>query len=278
MATVIQSEVRKVVRCLIITDSRGKRLDEYLESHGQDNLDSHRLNIIAEVSIQPGLKLEHCRREITRLCLRHRTPFDLIILTAGICSLTDRDAQNRTLSYCNRAKKDNIVEWIDSLIAEFQDRLHIATIAPADLHKYSASPHNAGPVDINQYLEQQKNLTTDCQEINDHIIAININRRQPTIPWAKQCMLTSKKRDKRTKRLRTITKFCANHLYDGLHPDEHLRDVWFKLVVQHIAKVTTQEDEDQGSQDESAQESQEESSQEEGAAGDTWNFKRPRTS
>ena len=264
----VPSSVSKVVNILIITDSRGRGLDGYLgERNNLNKLLQDKIVITAETVIKPGLKLEEAEREITRQCLKTRRAFDHIFLLAGICNLTVKDHQTGRVTYPNRDVKENCIAVIDRLVENLGAKLHIATIAPVDLNKHYTFRNGEAHGDLELMKSQQENLVEDCNEINQHIVDININRRLPTIHWAKQCMLTTKKRDRRTKKLRTTKKFVPKHLFDGIHPNEELKCTWFKLTVDHVSKLISLENE------EISEEKSTDTSQEEEAS---WNFKRQR--
>ena len=82
---------------------------------------------------------------------------------------------------------------------------------------------------------QQRSLEEDIKYINAAISEINTKKHLTTIRWDRDIMNTSIRKKQTGKGvIRRNLKFTYAHMYDGLHPDDYLRDKWFKtLPVYH---------------------------------------------
>ena len=237
------SHVERVFKCQIYTDSRGTGLNDYIggpqwnTAAGPSNAKS---KIITTIHVRKGAKLEQAQKFLIDTNAEQNK--DLIILAVGICNLTERIRDNHanTLVYRNRGRKQLVIDIIQQLLHMYGNKIHIATITPACLLSYYRAHNNTEPSKtLHETLEiQQANLLEDCQEINTLIINSNIARDQPTLPWAKQSYTESKKRKKSGKpRGKVKCSFNPRNLPDGVHPNNTLRQTWFKLLKNFVDRV-----------------------------------------
>lgn len=238
-----------MTRILVITDSRGKNIKPHLQENTPEGK-----SITWDVQVLPGATIETILKRIERG--KRRNHWHQIIVIAGICNITRRitSGSRNYLEYKIRKVRETI-EAIDQLL-DIGEEVNICTITPASLKDYSSEREN----DPDLTLEQQQ-LEQDIEEINQHIIARNINKDSATINLAKLAQIrTLKKRSKASKR---IIKFDTQKLRDGVHPTSaHLQE-WANYICSMIPKITKNSE---LSEDETSEEEQ----------GETWNFKRQR--
>ena len=265
------SSITRIFNCLICTDSRGAGLEQTINRLPgvNEGLRSVNAEVRVEVIVRRGAKIQKLHEIIDN---HPRLPsLDFIIVAGGICNLTDRVTTPgcKKLTYTDRSKVSDLKEAITGLFRTYGQAIHVATIPAAGLAKYFECNNGLPPSNLEELKLQQENLQEDVDTANQLIVDNNKERDLPTIPWAKQCTQTSKKRDHRTRKLRTVKKFCDKHLPDGVHPDDTLKEIWFKLVKDHIIKVVKKSQETEAALLDSTQ-STESSDQE------TYNFKRKR--
>ena len=203
---------------LVITDSRGKGLEELLFKKYK-----HTPEINVTVRTYGGATLDSMKRKLDRL----RRKYDLTIVISGICNFTKRElVKNRkVLSYNNGNDK---VEHVSKLIKEIVHKdCIIATIAPASLRKYAETVNLSGA--IPQQEEEQKNLLKDLETVNKEIKQTCADREAQFLNLAKTVFQTAKK--KRGKTTRTVQQFKANRLPDGIHLSQDLRKNWARNIA-----------------------------------------------
>ena len=243
------SHIKRLFECLICTDSRGRGIentvnnDSILQSLPADY--RHRAQVNTVFIVRPGAKIDDLLWDVENHPKKHS--FDFIIIIAGICNLTVRNIAKgiKTLRYNNRAFATNTKTTIGNSLESFRNKIHFATITPASLGKFfNTNNQNKQdpPSGTDSLAVQQANLTEDCCDINRLIVEKNIERGCPTLRWAGQCMKSTKRRDKRTKRLRKpVYKFIDRNLPDGVHPDNELKTTWFSLTAKFIAELVRRE-------------------------------------
>ena len=246
-----RSQVERHLRCLVITDSRGKCLAS--ETEGTHTFKGGSVQV--EIYQRNGCTIEQATDYLSQVKANLRR--DVIILSVGICNLTNkrRAGTQCSIEYTDRKRKDSLKEKINHLLQTYGSKIHIATIAPANILE-SSQRHSNEKIrgrTLEDLERQQASLLEDCEEINKLIVTSNISRDQPTLTWAEQCFLQSKKRDRRTGRLRSHIKrkFSSKHLPDGLHPDKTLQRTWTNLtkdfIIRLAKKAVTIEVEDESS-------------------------------
>ena len=236
-------------KLLIVTDSRGKGLQTYLQAH----IPSHQ--VVIQAYVLPGAKLETITEHIHK---KFDTSYDLIIASGGICNLTNRatDQGNKVLSYTS--VEENIVQLKDkftSLAGAYQGKIIITTIPPASLTQYFRhfNPNQEPP----KFLEEQQNvLLQDIREINETITTLNKAADLPNLDLHSKCfssVLDPKKKGKRNPdRRRKI--FLERDLTDGVHPNSNLHSKWAQRYSQVInlwlANITNSDSETSASANE----------------------------
>ena len=220
-------------KILVITDSRGKGLEELLETHTDPTL-----AINWTVRVYPGATISAIHRRLNRL----HSKYEAIIVIAGICNFTSRIKTRSTIHIeYTESKKDETQIQIDALLDTFKEKVHLATITPADLFLQKFPNENTTT-------DAQKNLENDIKEVNNHIIGRNIHRDLPTVDLADNSMTSSiKKQGSKKKR---ISKFCNSGLKftnpkhtDGVHPNPALKEDWVKYIIKlapHIIRRTSE--------------------------------------
>lgn len=253
-------------RILLISDSRGGGLATEIRR----NID---IDFIWEERVHKGATLDDILKKIERSQRKQRsTTWDIILVVAGICNLTKRVLIKKGTQYLEykERKAEHTNQVIDQLLDTNGDRIHICTIPPADLGKYS-SYRDDDPT----LKQEQGNLIEDLEQINRHIISRNILRDFATVDLAKQTYSSSLKKQGSTKK--RVSKFTGKGLRDGLHPDPEARKAWATYMAKVIPKIATkiQEKLNQKTTAEETEDSDSESDRE-----DNWDYKRskkPRT-
>ena len=236
----------------IITDSRGRGLETFLRSRFASD------TIIIKVDVLPGATLErataHLEKNFDESC-------DLVILSAGICNLTERseDSGKKLLTYTSDQAKVTAVKDILTITAgKYKGSLLITTIPPASLNKYYSYNNKETPP---SYLnDQQKNLLQDLESINQVITTLNKADNKQVIDLHTKCFsatLDSRKKGKPARERRKV-RLLEKLLEDGVHPDVTLRLRWFDRYHNAINSwLVTQS-----------------SSDTDADAGDGWDYKR----
>ena len=209
----------------IFTDSRGKDLEPFLARQ----LPQH---IAVKVHVKRGATLE---KLIYHLKQDSDPQTDLIIIAAGICNLTRKDAATKTLTYIRSEENiTSIKDTITSIAGELQDKLILATIPPASLLKYYTHFNKTEPPP--HLTTQQKELLQDTEELNQYIKTLNKAADKQTIDLHSQCFNTALDQKKKGKanpsRRRKI--FLEKLLTDGVHPNSTLQHKWFSRFQQCI--------------------------------------------
>ena len=124
---------KNLFKVLILTDSRGKGLEEVIKDR---SLDSQ--NIKPTIITRPGITLEHC---VDIAITKGNDPthqFDLIIIQAGICDFTVRNRQGniKILNYIRNEQVAKIESYLVRLRQNLGSKINVATIIPASLSKY----------------------------------------------------------------------------------------------------------------------------------------------
>ena len=216
-------------KLLIVSDSRGRGLQTYLQAH----IPNHQVAIQAYVL--PGASIETITQHIHK---KYNTSYDLIIASGGICNLTNKTTEqgNKILKYTS--SEENIVQLKDkftSLAGAYQGKIIITTIPPASLIQYFRHFNlNQEPP---QFLEEQQNaLLQDLKEINETITTLNKAADLPNLDIHSKCfssVLDPKKKGKRNSdRRRKI--FLERELTDGVHPNSNLHSKWAQRYSQVI--------------------------------------------
>ena len=235
MPTIVFMASLRIFDCLILCDSRGRDLDDYIKSSDVlTNLPNCQINV--EVRTRPGITLNSLDRKLHNIT-RGKT-YDFIIIFAGICSFTraHKDGTINLLVYEGENKPELALEIINKWLTKYGNRIHIATIPPADINKFNVLKNEDWTI-TDQYKEQQNKLVRDIERVNDQIIESNIIRDQPTILTAKQTYYSATRKDRKTGKKSKIKKFTAKELTDGVHANDKLKDSWFERIVFFLHKI-----------------------------------------
>jgi predicted ester cyclase len=209
---------------LILTDSRGRGLEELLYTHLKEKPE-----IEFQVRVYPGATLELIQSKIARL----RRHYDLKIVIAGICNLTqkERESKLKLLTYRECSSKLEATKGtLGKLIAEDQ---FVSTITPASLDAY-AKHFNKDRRQLPDQATEQKKLLEDLDSINSYIKDLSRTKEGLVINLAKQVFKSSRK--KRGKSHKTIYRFEDKDLPDGVHLSNNLKKVWAKIIATAINK------------------------------------------
>ena len=225
----LRSQVRVVINCLIVSDSRGRGIGNYLNS--QDYSEENYIPIFTDYCF-PGANLRRLISETEEIKrVRH---FDVTLVIGGICSLTTKNhLPPYQINYINRQeKKDNLYHLISEIL---QGDCHIATIPPAGLSKALTSRNPQEIFDeatLEELKSQQDDLVQDLDEINQLIIDKYTNLGEICLDWARSTFITSTKRSR--SKTRKVRRFNPRHLEDGVHPIPSLRYRWFSITRKFV--------------------------------------------
>lgn len=216
---------------IIIADSRGKGLEEFIDQHPESN----RFNNI--VKILPGRNLNQIAIETIQSISGLNSQDYYCIILAGICSLTEvtRIAGSKRIHYPLHSRDTKITDitgTIRDLKHRFADSINICTIIPASLTKYF-NHYNPGKP-LPEGLEQEQSaLIDDINTINTEIINAN-SQTVTNINLSKRVLIQSKKKKQRrtTESYRRIFRFSDTELPDGVHFSDSLKSICFSLIYE----------------------------------------------
>ena len=146
----------KTFNCLILSDSRGRDLDDYIkDSDVLTSLPNCHINV--EVRTRPGITLKSIDRQLHNIT--RGKPYDFIIIFAGICSFTKahKDGNINLLVYEGEDKPDLALEIINKWLSKHGKKIHIAIIPPADINKFNTLKNEDWSA-TDQTIEQQSKL------------------------------------------------------------------------------------------------------------------------
>jgi hypothetical protein len=206
------------------TDSRGRNILLKLT-----HFTPHDLNIEWDAHTLPGANLKTISKWIDRS--KRRSTWDITIIIAGICNFTHK-VQSRNKHYLEYtiSKSEETKRAIDLLLDHHGESTHLCIITPAVLSKFSN--HRDGDTNIE---EEQKQLLSDIEEVNNYIQSKNIERDTATIDLAIQSYTKSLKKQGEHKK--KIIKFTGKDLPDGIHPSITLEDTWAKYIAKVISGI-----------------------------------------
>ena len=218
---------------IIITDSRGTGIDNFIQSNNLDDDFKIVTRVIRGCDILRAAKIARSLMQ----SYSHRNYY--CILFVGICSLTEKGKSKsiRSIHYPiekREPKLDIITQALSDLKAEFGDRINVPTIIPASLEKFFAfsNPDRLVP---NVLKEEQFLLLDDIKSINEGIKETNARSSiTSTINLAGRFYSHSIKKNRKTKSgaKRRVEKFCDNQLYDGLHLASDIKSTCFSLIFE----------------------------------------------
>ena len=224
-----------VYTTVIIADSRGRGIDEYLGSHPTP--DDHQYVL----KIKPGKSLAQLSPTIIETLNSYDLEGVYCIIFAGICGLTDRTTDKSgpkklsILRYQETYRSDKITANIDTakfLKSTYGVHINFCSIIPADLSGYFRYHNPSSPVP--EYLAgEQKALEEDILTINKALLALN-SSTQTNINLASRTQIKSKKKRQRSGAkviYRRVTKFAYKEFTDGVHFTPKLSDILFDLII-----------------------------------------------
>ena len=259
----------KIFKVLILTDSRGKSLqDSFIERAGSSSQ-----NIVTKVIVKPGCTFEQCVEKAVSWGHDPTYQYDAIVIQAGICDFTERERQGRIkfLKYVRQNQTERLEEALRKLKESLGRKALVATIIPASLKKYLEF-HNQDIQIRDDIIEtaasQQADLIKDIQFVNNQIIEFNKSQGNRTIDLHDRVFSSTLKKRKNKGKIKRSIIFKDSQLNDGVHPNEELNSLLHKRtwdVIEHTANEKNSAEQDLVSSQESSQSDLE-----------TWDFKRPR--
>ena len=231
-------------------DSRGQGLHEFI-SHHQPFPSSHHVQII----MKPGARIHDLFHASKPHLVDH--PNSIVFLAGEICNLTEKIHHHWGTQLSYQSKTDSIIHEINEIDRTFREEFDqisfkIATIPPVSILKSTQynieNGHLTQSITSHEEIKtQQASLENDLRIINQHIEGINSSRMQGTITLHNDLLKTKiKKRGNGGRKIRK-TGYVYSRLYDGVHPDQKLKQKWFHLICRSLmsqSQVYSSESED----------------------------------
>lgn len=219
------------MKVLIISDSRGRRLQALLEGLNP--------NFAVRVLVHPGAGLELVvLKSISTL--RDLKP-DLVLVFAGVCDLTWKNKQNKKVGLRHSNIQDN-VDQVMGAVKSSHDllktvgtfKISYTTITGVDLTDYNQKSR-IGMSD-SEYDLYRASITQHRDQgiLNDSIIAIN----KRIVKFNKNC-------GTRTTWTAGVVHAYANKSYhhhyrrlrDGCHPNDGTAHAWARQIVKSVERL-----------------------------------------
>ena len=158
---------------IVIADSRGRGLDDFVGNHPTP------INHQYVLQIKPGKSLAQLAPIIISTINTYDSDKTYCVVFAGICGLTDKTTNRgiSSLRYKKAYREEKVTCNID--IAKFLknsygDKINLCNIVPADLIKYFHTHNQGSP--IPEYLfQEQLALEEDITTINKVLLDLNSN-------------------------------------------------------------------------------------------------------
>ena len=209
-------------KILLVTDSRGRGIAEYLQNQ--------QLDCEINTKILSGADLNRLLETI----YKQFDDYDFYFVCGGICSFTVRKTINENSVLCYEPDLEitgRITTLIHSYYEVFGQKLQLATIPPAHLENYNIW-HNGTLQEYGYNVdEQQELLYNHLDEVNQHIIAENIALDLETLNWSEKTFSRAVKDNRR------VIRFKRSRFSDGVHPDTPLREKLFTRVADIIRNI-----------------------------------------
>ena len=216
---------------IIIADSRGRGLDDFVGNHPTP------INHKYVLQIKPGKSLAQLTPTIISTINAYDSDKTYCIVFAGICGLTDRiiNRGKNYLRYKEAFREEQVTCNIDAakfLKNSFGDKINLCNIVPADLINYF-SIHNQG-CPIPEYLvQEQLALEEDITTINKVLLDLN-SKTITNVNICSRFQVKSKKKRQRSGSkvvYRRVAKFNYSELIDGVHFSNKLKNQIFGLIL-----------------------------------------------
>ena len=230
----------------IITDSRGRGLDDWAPEG-------------TKITMRPGATLDTIFLHIfDSLNSQHHHSLDILI-SAGINNITKKESNQLIFhpSFDSESFCHTINQFHASLIEHPSiNSVAFTTIPSCSLIKYQhhqLTMHRLSSTSLltDDYLTNQQDLiNSSLSIINDFITDLNTTNHHPTVKLHKDLIRHTKRR--RGQKIIKRPKLSFIHLFDGLHPDDHLKSIWFSLLINfkpYFDHVTRQDDMDDDDDD-----------------------------
>lgn len=208
---------------VIITDSRGFGLQTEL-----DRINKRKeTNLSIQVFVWKGRGITGAVKETTKQ-LVWIAP-SLIIISAGICDITQLDRNTRQISMMDENKEEAVLRYegqmdiirhhLSVFLTEKPFKVVFCEVIGADIAKYNCQvqPH-----------QQQEQLNETVLQINAKIAAFNKENRVPT-PWIAKSVHHNKKSKTKVARYQKLGP-------DGLHYGEELKVKIASMLSDYVFK------------------------------------------
>ena len=225
----------KIYTTIIVADSRGRGLDDFIGNHPTPEDHQYVLQI------KPGKSLSQLCPLIIHSVDSYDKDYTYCIVFAGICGMTDKTTDKTVsrkaniLRYQETYWQDKININIDTakfLKKSYGDHINFCTVIPADLVAYFC--HHNPDLPIPDYLaSEQKALEEDINIINKAFLDIN-SPAITNINLSRRAQVRSKKKRQRSGSkivYRRVTKFSYKELIDGVHFSPKLQATVFGLIL-----------------------------------------------
>lgn len=223
------------MKVLFLTDSRGYGLHNYIVNHGYFKDQDTTVSVISK----GGATLEYLAHKIEQ----EDQNTDVIVLLAGICSLTSKDRQTGLIHYHpTEEQKQSISSILANLRSIYNRKLIIGTILPANIKKHNdrvlRTDINEQPTE--EQTQEQAQLEQDLENINNDIITASAAAGVQAIKLHQHIIKRAIRRVGKKRTRKRYVHISYENLYDGVHPNQMLKDRNFK----HICEVTERHTQD----------------------------------
>lgn len=225
------------MKTMLITDSRGRGLQPYLDSVIPPSSPSVR------VITHPGAGLELAVLKSLR-AVRDYKP-QIIIIAAGVCDLTWKNRANKMINLRHRDVDGNVDHVMSSMKAAYDliraegtHKVTFATLTGVDL----ADSNNPARRHMNnaQYVEyNMQHKTTHSAQITLNRAILKINKKIGAFNRANNVNTVWL-----AGLVHAYIKGTYHHyyrrLYDGCHLDDKTKAAWARQIVKSISRITMQ--------------------------------------
>lgn len=199
---------------LVLTDSRGRDLEEMMNENSE--------YIGFQVKVFPGASIGTLAKKLHRILGVNRgSRYHLVVILGGICSITKIEYMPYRVAMPRMESTDGLMSIINNEFDMlFGSKLDIPILlAPTvgiDLTRYAGQWNE-------ELFRMQPLIDRTILEVNTRMREINDDNGLPT-PNTSSCVhhCRGKGRGYRTH---------YQKLYDGCHPDEEVKAVWAKVLV-----------------------------------------------
>ena len=234
---------KRIVICA--TDSRGRGLEAFY-----NNTNTSPQHYCTKFIIRPGATFQILKHDILhQLNAIHLTPTsDIhILISAGICNFTEKLTHLGGTELMYNTSSDKILkiiteienfekEIIQAIPSHSTYKLQFTSIPPASLKNFRDFQLQRNKLYFSYFndqdiLDMQAQLNADIKSVNQVISNHNSMHHLKTLRFDRDLLKTSIKHTGIQNELtRKLTKYSFKKFYDGVHPNDYLKNKWFSMI------------------------------------------------